>query len=123
MKWLVDEMLPPKASALLRDLGHDAVSVLKIGLAATSDDVVYGRAVRDQRVMVTENFSDYAIVLRERQAQGRECVPVVFVRRIDLPRRGALVAHLVARLVDGRSQSGARCRAPLAVKGLQSATG
>jgi Domain of unknown function (DUF5615) len=96
---LVDEMLPPKVSALLRDLGHDAVSVLELGLAAASDDVVYERAVRDQRVMVTENFSDYAIVLRERQVQGRECVPVVFVRRIDLPRRGALAAHLVARLV------------------------
>jgi predicted nuclease of predicted toxin-antitoxin system len=99
LRWLLDEMLPPPAAALLRDLGHDAVSVLEIGLAAASDDVVYERAVRDQRVMVTENFADYAIVLRERQMQGRACVPVVFVRRVDLPRRGALASRLVARLV------------------------
>src|SRR5579859_1895384 len=93
-------MLPPKAAALLRDRGHDAVSVLDIGLAAASDDVVYERSVRDQRILVTENFADYAIVLPERQGQGRDCVPVVFVRRIDRPRRGAPANQFVARLVE-----------------------
>jgi predicted nuclease of predicted toxin-antitoxin system len=99
VRWLLDEMLPPRAAELLRDLGHDAVAVLDLGLAATADEIVYERAVRERRIMVTENFADYAIILRERQVLGRECVPVVFVRRVDLPRRGALARHLVARLV------------------------
>jgi predicted nuclease of predicted toxin-antitoxin system len=92
-------MLPPQAAVLLRDLGHDAASVLDHGLAATADEIIYDLAVRQRRIMVTENFADYAIILRERQVLGRECLPVVFVRRVDLPRRGALAGHLVARLV------------------------
>jgi predicted nuclease of predicted toxin-antitoxin system len=99
VRWLLDEMLPPRAAELLRDLGHDAVAVLDLGLAAMADEIVYERAVRERRIMVTENFADYAIILRERQVLGRECVPVVFVRRVDLPRRGSLARHLVARLV------------------------
>jgi len=99
VRWLLDEMLPPRAAELLRDLGHDAVSVLALGLAATADEIVYDLAVRERRIMVTENFADYAIVLRERQVLGRACVPIVFVRKVDLPRRGALAGHLVERLV------------------------
>ena len=36
MRWLLDDMLPLRAAVLLHDLGHDAVSVLGLGLAATA---------------------------------------------------------------------------------------
>ena len=99
MKWLLDEMLPARAAELLRDVGEDAVSVVDIGLTATADDTVYEWAVHERRLVVTENFADYATLLRERQVEGRECVPIVFVRRGRLPGRGALPQRLTNKLV------------------------
>lgn len=60
MRFLLDEMLSPDISEWLRQGGHDAVSVLEIGLAATEDAIICDRARADARVMVTENFADYA---------------------------------------------------------------
>jgi hypothetical protein len=79
-------------------MGHDAVSVLDIEMGAAPDSDVFERAVLEDRVVVTENFADYATLLEQRQGRGERCVAVVFVRRADLPRRGALAVHLARRL-------------------------
>ena len=93
-------MLPPAAAAALRARGHDAVTVHDQGLTGAPDVEVYVRAVDQARVMVTENFADFAQLLQERQRREDRCVPVVFVRRTDFPSRGALATHLARRL-DG----------------------
>ena len=97
MRWLVDEMLPPATAERLNQLGHDAVSVHDVGLAGADDDDVFGYAVANQRVVVTENFADYAVILEQRQSRDEPCVPVVFVRKSAFP-RGALAAHLAEHL-------------------------
>lgn len=91
-------MLPSVAAAELCRLGHDAVSVLDVGMAAADDADVFARAVHEDRMIVTENFADYASLLQARQAGGERCVSVVFVRRVDMPKRGALAVHLARRL-------------------------
>ena len=93
-------MLPPLAAQELRRLGHEALSVLEVGLGAAEDAEVLDRAASDERIIVTKNFSDYARLLQERQSGNERCVPVVFVRRDDLPKRGALATHLAKRLHD-----------------------
>lgn len=98
MKWLLDAMLPPAAAQELEGLGHDAVSVLRIEMSTAEDSVVFTRAVADQRIIVTENFADFAELLAVRQNQNEPTVPVVFVRRDTLPRRGALAVHLARKL-------------------------
>ena len=98
MKWLLDEMLPPAAADRLRELGHDALSVRQTNLCGAPDDEVFGQAVAEGRLAVTENFSDYALILERRLSRGEACVPLVFVRKADFPKRGALAAHLAARL-------------------------
>lgn len=60
MRFLLDEMLSPDIADRLRQLGHDAASVLEVGLAATEDAIICDRARAESRVMVTENFADYA---------------------------------------------------------------
>ena len=57
MKWLIDEMLPPTVADELRDRGHDAVAVLEMEMQGAPDADVFELAVKEQRVVVTENFA------------------------------------------------------------------
>ena len=91
-------MLPPRAAQELRRLGHNAVSVLDLGMAALEDSEIFARAVQENRMIVTENFGDFANLLQQRQSQDEGCVPVLFVRRATLPKRGPLPTHLALRL-------------------------
>lgn len=94
----MDEMLPPETAVELRGRGHDAVSVASLGLTGAPDPEVFDRAVADDRIVVTENVADFAIVLDQRLRRAQLAVPVVFVRKADLPRRSALPHHLAERL-------------------------
>jgi predicted nuclease of predicted toxin-antitoxin system len=98
VRWLLDEMLPPAAAENLRARGHDAVSVVDVGLGAADDAEVYAKAEAEGRVMVTENFGDFATLFTERQARNEPCVPVVFVRRAAMSPRGGLAAQIARRL-------------------------
>ncbi|MBO0693153.1 MAG: DUF5615 family PIN-like protein [Acidimicrobiaceae bacterium] len=91
-------MLPPAAADELDHLGHDAVSILRMEMGAADDATVFERAVKDGRVLVTENFADFAALLADRQNRGEPSTPIVFVRRDHLPRRGALARHLARKL-------------------------
>lgn len=98
MRWLIDEMLPSATAGALNDLGHEAFSVVEIGLAEADDAAVYAAAVERGCVMVTENFADFAALIGQRLANDEACVAVVFVRKRDYPRGGALPVHLARRL-------------------------
>ncbi len=98
MRWLIDEMLPPSTAAELNHRGHDAVHVNDLGLAGQPDPVVFDNAVTQQRIVVTENVADYVVLLDQRLRSDQPATPVVFVRKADLPRRGALAIRLAARL-------------------------
>jgi predicted nuclease of predicted toxin-antitoxin system len=91
-------MLPPAAAEELDRLGHDAVAVLSIEMGAADDSEIFERAVADGRVIVTDNFADFAVLLADRQNRGEPSVPVVFVQRDNLPRPGALAGHLARKL-------------------------
>lgn len=98
MRWLLDEMLPKVTAAELEQLGHDAISVVDVELAGVEDSAVFDFAVSDQRIVVTENFADFAALLEQRQRADEPCVPVVFVRKAAFPSRRALPAHLAKHL-------------------------
>ena len=98
MRWLIDEMLPPETAAELNRRAHDATSVAGLGLAGQPDPVIFDRAVVERRIVVTENIADFAVLLDQRLRNNEPAVPVVFVRKGDLPRRGALPNRLAERL-------------------------
>ena len=91
-------MLPPAAAAELAALGHEALSVTEAGLGGSDDDAVYETAVEQQRIIVTENFADFATITNDRLAEGTPCVPVVFVRKRRHPRGAALGPALARHL-------------------------
>lgn len=63
MKFLLDENLSPLHARTVRDLGHDAVSVVEIGLSGADDQDVRVAAIEQDRVLVTLD-ADFANVLR-----------------------------------------------------------
>ena len=63
MKLFLDENLSPQHSSELRTEGHDAVSVLEVGLSGASDEQVLRFAVENGRVLVTLD-ADFANVMR-----------------------------------------------------------
>lgn len=96
-------MLPPATATELNALGHDAVSVIEAGLAGTTDELLYRFAVAQSRVIVTENFADFAALADERVARQETTIPVVFVRKRSFPGGRALASHL-ARHLHGWAQ-------------------
>ena len=98
MKWLVYEMLPPGLTDQLSALGHDATSVHELGLLGASDDVVFDVAVRQGRVIVTENFADFARLVDRQRSSEMSGTAVVFVRKRDFARRGGLAVQIARRL-------------------------
>src|SRR5712692_5058589 len=59
MRFLVDASLPRSATALLRQLGHDAADVRDIGLRQATDDVIAAHARTNQQALITRDF-DFA---------------------------------------------------------------
>jgi predicted nuclease of predicted toxin-antitoxin system len=98
MKWLLDEMLPPATCRHLAALGHDAVCSTEIGMNGAEDERVFDRAVADRRILVTENFADFALLLDLRLARAAPRVPIVFVHKESLTRRASLATVLARRL-------------------------
>lgn len=98
-------MLPPATAEELNALGHDAVGVAAVGLAGVDDESVYAEALKQNRVVVTENFSDFATIAGQRLANDDPCVPVVLVRKADHPRGGALAHHLANHLHQWATQN------------------
>ena len=98
MRWLIDEMLPIAVADHLHQLGHDALGVAAAGLAETDDTVIYAAAVEQDRVVVTENFADFSVIVTQRVASDEPCVPVLFIRKQDFPRGGSLAPHLADHL-------------------------
>lgn len=98
MKWLIDEMLPDSIAVVLNDKGHDAVSAASLGIRGAQDSEVLQIAVTEHRVLVTENFADFASLIEIRQQHNEECTPVVFVRKAAFPSGGALASRVAEHL-------------------------
>ena len=91
-------MLPPATATELNTLGHDAVGAVEAGLAGSDDAAVYQVAVEQQRVVVTENFADFATIVKDRLTGGEPSMAVVFVRKRRHPRGSALAPALARHL-------------------------
>ena len=89
MRFLIDAMLPPAVAELLNAAGHDATTPLQLGAHTLSDDVLVTLAAEEDRVVVTENASDFA---------GVTACPVLFVRKSWWPSE-SLSTNLVEALV------------------------
>jgi predicted nuclease of predicted toxin-antitoxin system len=94
MKILLDEGLPRRAAARLRDSGIEAVQVTEIAEASTADFVILEEARHAGRIVVTLD-SDFHIILA---VQGWAAPSMIRIRREGLSTEDVrdLVVHLLS---------------------------
>src|SRR5437764_194243 len=80
MKILLDEGLPRRAAALLRDRGIDAVHLTEVAEASTADQVILERPREDGRIVVTLD-ADFPALLA---VEGATSPSVIRIRREGL---------------------------------------
>lgn len=89
MKFLIDSMLPPRTAELLKAAGHDAPTPPQLGARNLPDEELVALAAAGNRVIVTENASDFAAVT---------ACPVLLVRKAWWP--AASLPTLLAGALD-----------------------
>jgi Domain of unknown function (DUF5615) len=90
VKFLIDSMLPPGTARQLAIMGHDATTPTGLGAHNLPDDVLIQLAAAEDRVIVTENASDFA---------GATACPVLLVRKGWWP--SASLTTSLASALDG----------------------
>jgi hypothetical protein len=98
VKLLLDEMYPPALAVALRAAGIDAVSVVELNLAGSSDAEVFGAAVASGRVVLTENVGDFARIAAEHSTAGGHHDGVVIALSSRFSRRPAGIQPLLTAI-------------------------
>jgi hypothetical protein len=105
LRLLLDEHYSPKIAEMLRDRGHDVVSVKeRDDLRGLGDRELWSRASDEGRVLVTENVSDFMPLVHEAATAGEHHAGIAFTSPRSMPRgtetTGLFVERLEAFLVD-----------------------
>ena len=92
MRWLADECVAAPLVALLRSDGHDVLSVAELAAGLSDADVV-ALALREKRLLLTEDKDFGDLVVRRERA-----VPGVVLMRIDTNASRLKAARLAAAI-------------------------
>jgi hypothetical protein len=96
---LLDEMFSPAITADLDSRGVDCRAVAADPvLRAHSDLEILEAALRENRVLVTNNVADFESLRRAWEAAGREVPGLVYTSDLVFPRTMAYLARLAAAL-------------------------
>jgi predicted nuclease of predicted toxin-antitoxin system len=108
---LLDEMFSPRIADELALAGIDCRAVVADPvLRAQSDLEIFDFAVRDARVLVTNNVPDFESLRRAREAAGGPVPGLVYTCDVTFPRTRAYLSRLVTALATAAAdRETARC--------------
>jgi predicted nuclease of predicted toxin-antitoxin system len=108
---LLDEMFSPQIAAELALCGVDCRAVVADPvLRAQSDLEIFDAAVRNGRVLVTNNVTDFESLRRAREAAGGPVPGLVYTSDVTFPRTKAYLSRLVTALATAAAdRETARC--------------
>ena len=69
------------------------MSIAETELVGSSDEIVYTEAPASNRIVVTENVSDFSMIAAQRFVDDDPCVTVVLIRKTNHPHGAALAHH------------------------------
>lgn len=96
---LLDEMFSPRIADELALVGIDCRAVVSDPvLRAQSDLEIFDSAVRDARVLVTNNVPDFEFLRRAREAAGGPVPGLVYTSDVTFPKTKAYASRLVTAL-------------------------
>lgn len=104
MRFMADENLPPQAVELLRDAGHDTAWVREI-MPSASDDAVLARAMREDRIVITFDKSDYGRLIYQEGRPARCGVILFRFRSMSSRAQSTFIANTVGNeAIDWRGR-------------------
>jgi predicted nuclease of predicted toxin-antitoxin system len=96
---LLDEMYSPAIAEGLRDRGHDVISVHdRPDLLAAHDAPLFAAMQGEDRVIVTNNVSDFMPLVQEVLQTGSSFSGVIFTSDRSLPRSRNTIGTFIDRL-------------------------
>lgn len=79
LRFVFDQHVNARALRTLREDGVDVVHVAEVGLSEADDPEIMAWAVREDRIVVTRNYRDFAPLAEAYGAGGREHPGVLFL--------------------------------------------
>jgi len=82
LKLVLDEHLWPGLIEVFEPHGYDLQHVVGVGLQSATDEAVLAYAAREERVVLTNNYRDFARLVAEWYAAGRTHAGVVLMEQL-----------------------------------------